>query len=307
MSAPKTWLKVATRASRLAMWQAELLCTHLADRHPHCRFEPLPLQTHADRRPQTPLRDFDTRGVFTKEIQRAVLDGRASFAVHSLKDLPTEGPAELCLAALLERGPVEDVLVSREGHDMDALPHAARVGTGSLRRQAQLLAWRPDLRIEPLRGNIPTRLGKIERLGLDAIVTARAALVRLGLDHRASQVLPLERFLPGAGQGAIAVECRRDDAAARTLLKAVDHLPTRQAVSAERALLRELGGGCRLPVGTLARVHQSNLRLEAVVAAPQGEPLLRDTIQGPATRSARLGQQLAEALLAQGADQLLHD
>ena len=307
MSTSGTCLRIATRASQLALWQAESLRSRLADCYPQHRFEPLPLQTHADRSPQTPLRDFDTRGVFTKEIQRAVLDGLASFAVHSLKDLPTAGPEELCLGAVLERGPVEDALVSRDGQDMDALPRAARVGTGSLRRQAQLLAWRPDLRIEPLRGNIPTRLAKIERLGLDAIVVARAALARLGLEHRMSQVLPVERFLPGAGQGAVAVECRRDDDAARALLHAVDHLTTRQAVTAERALLHGLGGGCRLPVGALAQVDGDHLHLQAVVVSPNGSTAIRDTIRGPADLGDSLGRQLAEALLAQGADKLLHD
>ena len=301
MTAP---LRIATRASDLAMWQARAVMQALTATDPTARLELLPLRTHADRAAETPLHRFDTQGVFTSEIQRAVLDGRASLAVHSLKDLPTEVTPGLCLGALLERGPVEDVLVSRDSLDLDALPPGARVGTGSLRRKALLLAHRPDLRIEPLRGNIVTRLAKIERLGLDAIVMARAALVRLELDDRTSRVLPLDTFPPAAGQGAIAVECRTDAPAAQALLHAIDHLPTRQAVTAERAVLSGLGGGCHLPVGTHACVDADQLTLRAVVAGPQGRPVIRDTVVGPASDADRLGRELADALLVQGADRL---
>ena len=301
----QTVLTIATRASQLATWQAETVRNALRAAHAQHAFDLLPLHTHADRTPEKPLDQFGTRGVFTREIQHAVLDGRAAFAVHSLKDLPTEPADGLCLGAVLQRGPVEDVLVSRDGRSLDDLAQQARVATGSLRRRALLLAWRPDLCIEPLRGNIPTRLAKIERQGLDAIVVARAALVRLGLERRVSQVLPLDRFLPGAGQGAIAVECLSDDAPARALLDPLDHGPTRQAVTAERALLGALGAGCRLPVGALAEVHDADLVLRAVVADPQGRRQIWDCLGGPAAHAADLGRQLAQTMLARGARELL--
>ena len=264
-------LRVATRGSALARWQAERVVELLG-----VEAEYLIVSTRGDERRDVPIHAMGGTGVFVKEVEQAVLDARADVAVHSAKDLPAETAPELVLAALPERGDPRDALV---GRPLDEIPTGGRVGTGSVRRRAQLAALRPDLGFAELRGNIPTRLEKAA--GFDAVVLAAAALDRLGLaDHIAERVDP-SVVLPQVGQGALAVECRADDDGTRELLARVDDADVRAAVTAERAYLAELGGGCNLPCGALAEADgDGRLRLEALLASLDGRITLRARVEG---------------------------
>ena len=264
-------LRVATRGSALARWQAERI-VELLD----VEAEYVIVSTRGDERRDVPIHAMGGTGVFVKEVEQAVLDGRADVAVHSAKDLPAETSPELVLAALPERGDPRDALV---GRPLDEIPTGGRVGTGSVRRRAQLAALRPDLGFAELRGNIPTRLEKAA--GFDAVVLAAAALDRLGLADRIAERVDPSVVLPQVGQGALAVECRADDDGTRELLARVDDAEVRAAVTAERAYLAELGGGCNLPCGALAEVGgDGGLRLEALLASLDGRITLRARVDG---------------------------
>lgn len=289
-------IRLATRASPLARWQAETTADALRAAVTGIDAELVPVSTEGDRRVDVPLEVIGGKGVFVKEVQAALLDGRADVAVHSAKDLPAIGPDSLTLAAYLPRGDPRDALA---GSRMIDLPTGATVGTGSARRKAQLLDLRRDLNVVGLRGNIATRLSKVGEL--DAIVVAAAALQRLGLDDRADELLSPAMFCPQVGQGAVAIECRSDDTTTLAALRAIDDAPTRTCVEAERAFLRELGGDCSLPAGAYATLDGTQLRLSGVLDVGAARPS-RATLTCEATGSAPvdLGVELAQQLRATG-------
>jgi len=290
-------LIIASRGSQLALWQAHWVQKQLADLGYPSRIEII--HTTGDKITGVPLAQVGAKGLFTKEIEEALLAGRADLAVHSLKDLPTELPEGLVLAATPEREDPRDAMVGRRLAD---LPAGARLGTSSLRRAAQLRKLRPDLAIEPVRGNLDTRLRKLDEGQYDAIVLAAAGLKRLGWDGRIAELLSPDLVCPAVGQGALAIETAVGRAGP---CEQLDHAPTRAAVTAERALLAALGGGCQVPIGASATVTNGRLHLMAVVVSPDGAQLVRDRAEGDATDAAQIGRHLGEALLAAGADQIL--
>ncbi len=298
-------LRIGTRGSPLALWQAN----HVADRlRPLAAPRPVELvriQTAGDVQRDAALAQIGGEGLFTKEIQRVVLDDSADVAVHSLKDLPTVVVEGLSLAAVPPRGPTGDALVSRRHAGFDRLPPGAVVATSSLRRRAQVLHRRPDLRLVDIRGNVETRLRKLDEQGLDALILAQAGLERLGLARQITEVLDPSWMLPAVGQGALGLECRADDAETLVLLRRLDDLATRQAVLAERAFLRAMGGGCQVPMGAAATVNGQSLALRAVVLGPDGVLRLEAQSTGAADDAERLGEAVAEMLREQGATALL--
>jgi hydroxymethylbilane synthase len=292
-------LVIGSRGSQLALWQARWVQARLAERGCESRIEII--RTTGDKITDVPLAKVGTKGLFTKEIEEALLEGRADLAVHSLKDLPTELPAGLALAAVPEREDPRDAMV---GARLADLPAGARVGTSSLRRAAQLRKLRPDLQIESVRGNLDTRVRKLDEGRYDAIVLAAAGLKRLGWGARISEVLEPEVMCPAVGQGALAIETR-EDSAAREICAGLEHAPSRAAVAAERGLLAALGGGCQVPIGAHARVSGGRLRLAGVVASPDGAELVRAESEGPAAEAERLGAELGARLLEQGGRRIL--
>jgi hydroxymethylbilane synthase len=299
-------LRIGTRGSRLALWQANFVADLLRPLAGSRAVEIIEIQTLGDQARDRPLTEISGEGVFTKEIQRAVLAGQADIAVHSLKDLPTIPVEGLVLAAVPPRGPVQDVLVARRFRSFDDLSPGAVVATSSPRRRAQALHRRPDLRLVEIRGNVETRLKKLIEQELDALILAQAGLERLGFRASDFFIAPLDWMLPAVGQGALGVECRADDATTRSLLQTLDDRTTRSAVEAERALLRALGGGCQVPVAALARLHDNMIHLGGAVLSPDGKQRLDAEGQAAALESEELGQKVAQNLLSQGAGQLLN-
>jgi hydroxymethylbilane synthase len=305
---PDRVLRLATRGSRLALWQAEHVAERLRTAQPNLRVERVVLGTTGDRVRDRALSAVGERGLFTRELEQALCDRRVDVAVHSLKDLPTQFAAGLVLGAVLEREDPRDALLSRSGDGLQELPRGARIGTSSLRRRSQLLAARPDLEVRDLRGNLPTRIARLDHGDFDAIVLARAGLVRLRLAGRISEVLDARVMLPAVGQGALAVQCRADDERAKALLGGLDHAPTRLATAAERALLARLESGCQVPAGALARFAGESLTLDAYVGDVDGSAGVRKRGAAAAAdeRAARaLGVAVAEALLEAGAQPIL--
>jgi hydroxymethylbilane synthase len=298
-------VRIGTRGSPLALWQARHVAERLRPLAGPRPVELVEIETAGDRVRDLALTQIGGDGVFTKEIQRALLDGAVDVAVHSLKDLPTTHVPGLALAAVPARGPAGDVFVSVRHRRFDGLPRGAVVGTSSLRRRAQALHRRPDLRLVNLRGNVETRLRKLAGENFDAIILARAGLERLGLGEHVTEILDPAWMLPAVGQGALGLECRADDAATLALLGPLNDPPTRQAVLAERSLLRGLGGGCLVPVGASATVADAVLVLRAAVLPPDGSRRVAAETAGPAAEAEALGQQLAQVLLARGARELL--
>jgi len=276
MTTAERVLRAATRGSALARWQTDHVAALLADAHPGLRVEVVVVDTEGDRRLDVPISAFGGKGVFAKEVEAAVLDGRADLAVHSAKDLPAVTVDGLVLAAVPERGDARDALV---GSTLADLPDGAVVATGSQRRRVQLAALRPDLRFAELRGNMQTRLAKAA--DHDAIVVAAVAFERLGLAEHLADVLAVDLMVPQVSQGALAVECRADDDATRSLLAGIEDAASRRRVDAERGFLAELGGDCDLPAGAYAVLDGADVRLTAVLASPDGERLLRRTGLGP--------------------------
>ncbi len=298
-------LRLGTRGSQLALRQAALVRDALLARHPGLAVELTAISTHGDRAAEVPLHLLSGQGVFARAIEDALLDGRVDMAVHSLKDLPSVETPGLEIAAVPPREDARDALVSRGGVPFAALPPGARVATGSPRRAAQLRAARPDLQIVDIRGNLDTRLRKLEQDDLDALVLAVAGLRRLGLAERIAEALSTALCLPAVGQGALAVQCRADDAATRALVAPLDHVATHAAVRAERALLAALGGGCKVPIAAHAEAYGDELHLHGVVAAPDGSQVIRDSLTAPLAAAALLGMGLAARLMAAGAGDLL--
>jgi hydroxymethylbilane synthase len=298
-------LRIGTRGSPLALWQAHTVAARLRALAAPRLVELVEIETTGDRVRDQALSQIGGEGLFTKEIQRALLAGSVDVAVHSLKDLPTIGVEGLTLAGVPARGPVGDVFVSHRHARFEDLPPGATVATSSLRRRSQVLHRRPDLRLVNVRGNVETRLRKLAEEGFDALILAQAGLERLGLGRHITEILDPTWMLPAVGQGALGLECRRADEVTRALLQALTDSPTRQAVVAERALLRGLGGGCLVPIGALATVQGEQLQLRGAVLSPDGVQRVADERTGPASEAETLGQQLAEALLGQGARSLL--
>jgi len=295
---------VGTRGSRLALCQTEIVLESLRPTHPPVQFEVCPVRTAGDRS-RASLSRIGGRGVFVIELERALLAGDIDIAVHSLKDLPSLETPGLTIAAVGQREDPRDAIVARSGLTLTELPSDAVVGTGSPRRAAQLLALRPGLRIADIRGNVDTRIRKVQDGEYDAVVLAGAALARLGWLDRATELLSLDVMLPAVGQGALAVQVRSNDAEAMELVRAADHPETRAAVIAERAFERRLGGGCQAAIAALGEVQGGRLRLRGLVADPAGHHLIRDEIEGPSGEAETLGIRLAERLMGQGAAQLL--
>jgi hydroxymethylbilane synthase len=300
-----TPLRIGTRASPLALWQAHHVLDRLRPLTDPRLVELVHVATEGDRDQSASLAHIGGQGVFTKEIQRALLDGQVDVAVHSLKDLPTQLVPGLVLAAVPPRGPTGDVLVAPRVAHVGDLPQGAHVATGSLRRRAQLRHRRPDLQLEDIRGNVETRLRKLHEHGYDALVLAQAGLERLGLSNVITEVLDPAWMLPAVGQGALGLECRANDAGTRALLATLDDAVTRRAVEAERSLLYHLGGGCQVPLGALARVDEEQLVLRGVVLSIDGTRRLAGEESGLPAEAAAVGERLANRLRTQGAEELL--
>jgi hydroxymethylbilane synthase len=292
-------LTIASRGSQLALWQARWVSAQLAQRGHETRIQII--KTTGDKITDVPLAKVGTKGLFTKEIEEALLDGSADLAVHSLKDLPTELPAGLVLAAVPEREDPSDALVGKRLAD---LPSGARVGTSSLRRAAHLRNLRPDLAIEPVRGNLDTRLRKLDEGQYDAILLAAAGLKRLGWQDRIAEILTPDVMCSAVGQGALAIETRPGTSGFEACAS-LDHPETRAAVTAERSVLGALGGGCQVPIGAHATIGNGVLRLRAIVASPDGAQLIRASSSGPAAEAESLGAAVAAALLQRGAREIL--
>lgn len=300
-------LRLASRGSTLALWQAQHVQALLRSAHDALDVAIEVLHTTGDRITDVPLAMIGDRGLFTKEVDDAVLDGRADAAVHSFKDVPTRIPDGLALAAVLEREDPRDAFLPAPGRAraLDALPPGARIGTSSLRRRALLLASRPDLVIEDLRGNLDTRLKKLDDGAYDGIILALAGLRRFGREDRAGELLDPPHWLPAAGQGALALIAREDDAETLSILQPLDHSPTRAATLSERALLARLEGGCQIPIGALARIQRETLALHGLVASLDGTTVVRGRLSGAVRDAAKIGAALAHQLLEDGADDVL--
>jgi len=298
-------IRIATRKSPLALWQAEHVRDRLLALHPGLQVELLKMSTQGDRILDSPLAKIGGKGLFVKELEQGLLDGRADLAVHSMKDVPAELPDGLCLGAILDREDPRDAFVSMQYPGVDDLPEGARVGTSSLRRQCQLRARRPDLQILDLRGNVGTRLGKLDAGDYDAIVLACAGLKRLGLSERITHALTPEEMLPAIAQGVIGIECRADDMRVRGLIEPLNHAETAQRTAAERAMNATLAGGCQAPVAGYSLLNAGVLELRGLVGQPDGSQVIRGDVRGAAEQAEALGKQLADDLLARGADTIL--
>jgi hydroxymethylbilane synthase len=296
-----TTLRIGSRGSQLALWQANHISGLLSARRHEVEIEII--HTTGDKITDVALAKVGTKGMFTKEIEEALAAGRVDLAVHSLKDLPTELPAGFEIAAITERQDPRDAFCSRHYTKVEDLPHGARVGTSSLRRQAQLKTIRADLDIYPLRGNVDTRLRKLEQGEYDAIILASAGLKRLGKTELIKQIIPAEIMCPAAGQGALGIEIRAGDAETRDLLGFLNDAAARTATTCERALLNRLGGGCQVPIGAFAEIRNGKLHLESVVADPGGSKVIRDSRDGDDPE--KLGNDAGTALLARGGDEIL--
>lgn len=300
-------VRIATRKSALALWQAEFVKAQLEHFHDDVRVELVPMSTQGDIILDTPLAKIGGKGLFVKELEQAMLDGRADIAVHSMKDVPVEFPDDLELHVICEREDPRDAFVSNNFANIDALPQGAIVGTSSLRRQCQIRALRPDLEIRDLRGNVNTRLAKLDSGQYDAIILAAAGLIRLEMGERIRDFIEPEVSLPANGQGAVGIECRIDDTVTKALLAPLEHNETRIRVNAERAMNRHLEGGCQVPIGAYALVEGDQVHLRGLVGAIDGSEILRDEISGHVDDAEKLGVELAKKLLVQGADKILAD
>ena len=298
-------IRIGTRGSRLALWQADYIEHLLRQTNTDVELERIIIKTEGDRDQSSSLTQIGGQGVFTKAIEDALLENRIDLAVHSLKDLPSAMPEGLFLAAVPERGPVEDVLVTEDGLSLNELGEGASVATGSIRRCSQLLHLRPDLDIQDLRGNIETRLNKLYQQNLDGIIMARAAIYRLELDHVKYYSFSTDEMVPGVGQGAVGVQIRADDLATNEVVRLISHQETFDAVTAERAFLNELDSGCQFPVGAYARVEDDVLKMTGFVGSDDGETIYRESMEGSVKEAENLGRKLAQSFIKQGAQELL--
>jgi hydroxymethylbilane synthase len=301
-------IRIATRESLLALWQAEFIKAELQAAHPGLEVELLGMTTRGDQLLDSPLSKIGGKALFVKELEQALMDGRADIAVHSMKDVPMEFPEGLGLAIICEREDPRDAFVSNHFSSVDALPNGARIGTSSLRRECQLRSQRPDLQISSLRGNVQTRLRKLDEGEFDAIILAAAGLIRLKLEDRIASLMSVESSLPACGQGAVGVETRLDDARVISLLQPLHNAVSAEQVMAERAMNRRLEGGCQVPIAGYAIADPNNpeqLWLRGLVGAPSGETVLTAEHRGPRDQAEALGMAVAESLLTQGAGAIL--
>jgi len=302
---PMTTIRIATRESQLALWQAYFIKAELERHHPGIIIEILGMKTKGDKILDVPLAKVGGKGLFVKELEHAMLEGRADIAVHSMKDVPMDFPEGLGLSIICEREDSSDAFVSNHYACLDELPQGAKVGTSSLRRQLQVKALRPDLQLLDLRGNVNTRLAKLDAGQYDAIILASAGLMRLEFHERIRSRLTDEQCLPAGGQGAVGVECRVDDAQTMALLAPLHHADTADRVIAERALNKRLEGGCQVPIACFAQLEGDQLWLRGLVGEVDGSRVLTTQIRGPRAQAEQLGIQAAEDLLAQGAGEIL--
>ena len=300
----KTRVVVGSRGSKLALIQAESVAAGIREIDPRIAVSIRKIVTSGDRDRQTPLDHMEGIGVFVKELEEALLDGRIDLAVHSLKDMPAQIPRGLCLAAVTRRLDPRDVLISRSKR-LAELPPGSRVGTGSLRREVQVARLRPDVKAGGIRGNVDTRLRKVADGEFAGVILAAAAMQRLGRESEITEYLSVESFLPAVGQGALGIETRRGDEEIIEIVSAINHLPTWQAISAERAFLYALGGGCRAPIAALGTVKGDILKLEGMVASVSQRKMLCDSIEGSAAATENAGQELARKLLDRGASDFI--
>ena len=307
MTASLRRLRIGTRRSDLARWQANHVVAGIGGLAGAPSVEVLYIKTEGDRITDVPLYTIPGKSFFTKEIEQALLDEQVDVAVHSLKDVATELPRGLVIGAVMEREDPRDVLLSHGGIPLEDLAPGARIGTSSLRRKALLRRWRPDLELVDLRGNVPTRIHKLSEGRFDAIVLAAAGVKRLGFESRITAYLPLERVLPAVAQGAVALQVREDDEYVLSWVRQLDDADTRQATAAERALLGRLEGGCQVPVGALATVTNGVLALRAVVSSLNGTRSVEGTREGPSDQAEQIGGSLAEELLGRGAGVILDE
>ena len=300
-------IRIATRKSALALWQAEYVKAQLLAHHPELEVELVPMSTKGDKLLDTPLSKVGGKGLFVKELEVAMLEGRADIAVHSMKDVPMEFPEGLGLAVICEREDPLDAFVSNDYQHIEQLPAGAVIGTSSLRRQSQIQASFPSLRIKELRGNVNTRLSKLDNGEYDAIILASAGLIRLEMSNRISSRLPSDLSLPAGGQGAVGIECRTGDQTILDLLAPLNHVGTAHCVLAERAVNRHLQGGCQVPIACFAELNPEGtvLYMRGLVGSIDGSTILRADIEGVVEQAEQLGVQLAEQLLAQGAKEIL--
>ena len=295
-------IRIGTRGSLLALRQSEGVAEELREACPDLTISLVRIHTRGDRRPDAPFLEMGEKGLFVKEIEESLLRGDIDLAVHSMKDLPTELPAGLCLGAITAREDPRDCLLSREGLNLEELPLGAVVGTSSLRRQAQLKNFRPDLQIKPVRGNLDTRIRKLETGEWDAILLAAAGLHRLGLQDLITHYIPPEICLPAAGQGALGVELRENSRDLKAAIQMLNDEGSACATLAERAFLRGLGGGCQVPIGTLGKVRSGSLHLQGMVCTPDGKRVIRGGLDGPLGAPERLGEELARCLWPEAKD-----
>jgi len=300
-------LRIATRQSKLALWQAEHVAALLRAAHPGLQVDLVKIVTQGDRILDRPLADIGGKGLFIKELEVALAEQRADIAVHSMKDVPSDLPPGMTLAAMLPRADARDAFIATRFANLESLPKAARIGTSSLRRQCQLRQIRNDIEIVPLRGNVDTRLRKLDAGEFDAIILASAGLIRLGLGDRITQLLPIDQSVPAVGQGIIGIECRADDAHSVEIVRALDNSPAQTCITAERAFAQRLEGSCQSPIGGHAELVGTQLKLQGMIASVDGTQVFRDSILGAQKDAAALGRALADRMLFTGADKLLKE
>lgn len=298
-------ITIASRKSPLAMWQSEFVQAQLRKHYPNLTVEIRGMMTQGDKLLSTPLYDIGGKSLFVKELEKAILEHRADIAVHSIKDMPVELPNHLTLTVIMEREDPRDAFVSNKYDSIKALPEGAIIGTSSLRRQALMKTLRKDLTIKTLRGNVGTRLKKLDDGQYDAIILAAAGLKRLGLEDRITATLDPETMLPGVGQGAICIECRSNDNELITLLKVLDHLPTRQCVETERYVTGALGGSCKVPLAAFATIDGNSLRLQAIVGKIDGSEVICADETGPIESREETAKKVVEHLKARGAEEII--
>ena len=298
-------LKIGTRGSKLALTQTNFVADKIKKLMPEADMEICVIKTSGDIMQDVSLLTIGGQGVFVKEIEKALLSKKIDLAVHSMKDVPGETPEELIFAAILPREDVRDVLVARNNIKMEFMPKGAKIGTGSQRRGAQIKAMLPDVNIVPLRGNIDTRLKKIETENLTGVILAAAGMKRMGLAERITQFLPVETMLPAVGQGALGLQIRKADVDLAKTCAGLNDATTATEVTAERSFLRALGGGCRLPIAALGKLEKDRLLLEGMLAAPNGTTVIRDKVSGAKEEAEELGKKLAEIILEKGGKKLL--
>ena len=300
-------LRIGTRGSQLALSQANWVKEKLVKAHPDLSVTLIKIKTTGDKIQDAPLAKIGGKGLFVKEIEEALIHRRIDLAVHSIKDVPTELPEGLHLSAITKREDPRDVFISRDGKILKDLPPNAKIGTSSLRRQAQLLRFRNDLELLPLRGNLDTRLKKLKTMNLDGIVLALAGVKRLGLEERITEIIPTEISLPAIGQGALGIETRKDDQEVEGQIQFLNHKDSWIAVSAERAFLKKLEGGCQVPIAAYARIFGTSLQIDGLVGTIDGKRLIRHHLEGPIEIAESLGIELAEILLEKGAKEILDE